>query len=268
MSHHIYPLSHYLLLLLPLFFIIVLSAEINNSTCPSYTCGNVTIRYPFWKMDTESPTQFCGYEGFEIKCSSNGDQQDIPEITLSDDNYYVQWINYDYKSMLLANYDVSSAVPGPKVCPRVNHNISLGTLPLNLSPFSVNISFHFNCSGCPSFATEIPCLDNNGRKSCLVTSTEETEDWDGYSCSEEVVTAVIDELMKKSPNFQVDFGSVLEKGFELQWGGADDCEKCEKSDGRCGNHSTTGHICFCSDGTISKNECGGTFIITTLKFQF
>ncbi|KAI3818860.1 hypothetical protein L1987_12681 [Smallanthus sonchifolius] len=257
-------MSH-LLLLLP-FFLIPLVAESNNSSypnCPTRECGDATISYPFWKMDSDTTTQFCGYQGFGIKCSGNG-RQNISEITLGGDSYYVQWINHECSSILLADSDVSSVVPGPNNCPRVHHGINLQTLPLNFSILNVNLSFHFNCTGFPSFATEIPCMERSEGKSCvhvMNSSTEET-DWDEYSCTDEVVTPVIGEHINGFPNLSTDFGELLRRGFELEWWRVDDCDKCEESGGRCGHHNTTGFVCFCSDGTTSKGDCKGTFVST------
>ncbi|KAI3732151.1 hypothetical protein L1987_63350 [Smallanthus sonchifolius] len=262
-----HPLSF---LLLPLFFI-ALPAQSNNSTyypnCPSYNCGGVTISYPFWNEEIEATTQFCGYEGFQMNCSNNGNQR-IPLITLAGHNYSVQNINYQRRNILLADYSVSLFVPNPNNCPWVRHGINLQTSLFNFSMSNVNISSHYGCNGCPSFATEIPCLDLIGRKSCvhiMNTSTEES-DWDEYSCSQEMATTVLRQNINRFPNLSTQFGRVLEGGFELEWRTTGDCNKCEESNGRCGRHYTTGFICLCSDGTTSKDHCKGT-VIKALKFQ-
>ncbi|KAD7117394.1 hypothetical protein E3N88_04662 [Mikania micrantha] len=163
-----------LLHLLPFFFFTAVPAvaQSNNqygNNCPSYTCGDVNISYPFWKMGTETTNQFCGYQGFGINCSEIGGRN-ISRIDIGNDSYYVRSItsNNNYRSIVLADYDVSSVAPGPpNGCPRVRHNISLGTLPLQFPTSMVNISFHFNCTGHPSFAIEIPCLFRTERNARL-----------------------------------------------------------------------------------------------------
>ncbi|KAF5756376.1 putative wall-associated receptor kinase, galacturonan-binding domain-containing protein [Helianthus annuus] len=259
-----------LLLLLPLFFITML-AQSNNSTypyCPSINCGNVTVSYPFWTINNESLSQFCGYDGFGINCSYNGNQR-IPQISFGGDSYYVQSINYELGTIFLADYDVSPVVVIPNNCPRVRHNINLGTLPLDFTTSSVNLSFHFDCDECPSFATEISCLDRDAGKACLEVMSNSTEekDWDVYSCDQEVVTTVFGSNIDRFPNLSTNFGRVLEKGFGLRWKKMDGCDKCEESEGRCGRSNTTGFVCFCSDGTTSKGGCKGT-IATTLSSVF
>ncbi|KAI3732147.1 hypothetical protein L1987_63345 [Smallanthus sonchifolius] len=245
------------ILLLPFFFIIAISAQYKNSTypnCPSYDCGNVTIRYPFWNTDSGSTTQFCGYEG--INCSDNG-KQNIPKISFGGDSYYVQSIDYELEIVFLVDYDVSPVSTVRDSCPRVRHSINLGTLPFNFSVFSVNLSFHFDCNGCPSFAMEITCLEQNDRKVCLDVMNNGTDEsvWDAYLCDQEVVTTVIGEKMRLVPNLATGFGRVLEEGFELRSWGVDDCDGCEASDGRCGYRDSTGFVCFCMDGTTSKGDC-------------
>ncbi|KAJ0429879.1 putative transcription factor interactor and regulator LIM family [Helianthus annuus] len=261
-----YPHPHSLLL--PIFFIALHAAAqssnpISPHCLPRY-CGDVLISYPFWIIDTESTTQYCGYEGFGINCPAIGDGI-LPEITLGGDLYYVRWINQD--SILLSDSNVSLAVPGPPKpnhCPRVRHGINLQTLPLNFTTSNTNLSFHFNCTRCPSFATEIqmPCFfERNERKACvhvMNTITEEAE----YSCTEKVVTTVVHAHINEFPNLSMQLGDILPKGFELEWSRMDGCEKCEESDGRCGWHNTTGLICFCSDGMNSRGECKGTFVTT------
>ncbi|KAI3818875.1 hypothetical protein L1987_12696 [Smallanthus sonchifolius] len=131
-------MSH-LSLLLPFFFIIAQSAESDDSSqpnCPLYKCGDVAINYTFWKIDSESTAQFCGYPDFGINCT-NIDGRIIPEIDL----FHVQR-TIKYSSILLADRDVFSVGPGANDCPRVRHGINLQTLPLSFLEVNVNLSFH------------------------------------------------------------------------------------------------------------------------------
>ncbi|KAJ0429889.1 putative transcription factor interactor and regulator LIM family [Helianthus annuus] len=263
-----YPHPHsLLLLLLPIFFIALHAAAQSNNPislhCHPRYCGDVLISYPFWIIDNESTTQYCGYQGFGINCPTIGDGI-LPEITLGGDLYYVRLIKQD--SILLSDINVSLAVPGPPKCPRVRHGINLQTLPLDFTTSNANLSFHFNCTRCPSFATEIriPCFfERNERKACvhvMNTITEEAE----YSCTEKVVTTVVREHINEFPNLLTQLGEILPKGFELEWSRTDGCEKCEESDGRCGWHNTTGLICFCSHGMDSRANVK----VPSLQLQF
>ncbi|KAK9052897.1 hypothetical protein SSX86_029527 [Deinandra increscens subsp. villosa] len=236
------------------FFSIALPQSTNSSypNCPSYNCSDITISYPFWRLDRESASQFCGYEGFGINCSAfNG--TDLPSINLGGAPYHVQEINYESSIVSLVDYDVSNVIHVPNDCPRVRHGISLGTLPFSFTSSNVNISFHFNCTGYPSFANAIPCLyDNESRASVNVVDSEmEKFDWSVYSCDEEVVTAVLREAVVVAGSDQgLDYVNGLRRGFELNWRALEECRKCEESKGRCGrNYNSSELTCFCSDGT-------------------
>ncbi|KAI3713670.1 hypothetical protein L1987_72253 [Smallanthus sonchifolius] len=235
----------------------VLSQSINSTypNCPSYNCSNILITYPFWRLDDESPSHFCGYEGFGINCSAIYDTE-LPNINLGGDPYHVQNIYYNTSIISLVEYDLSNIIHVPNDCPRVRHAIDLGTLPFNFSTSNVNISFHFNCTGYPSFANAIPCLYYNEYRASVNVVDSETEsfDWSVYSCDEEVVTKVLREAIFVSETHQgIDYVRGLRRGFELNWWPVEDCRRCEESNGRCGRSNGTGELmCFCSDGT---NQC-------------
>ena len=139
----------------------------------------------------------------------------------------------------------------------------LQSLPLDFSSYNVNLSFHFNCTGVPEFATEIPCLDYGRRKSCVHVMSWEPEDfdWGVYSCGEEVLKTVLNAYSPDRDMIGMEFGGVLSRGFELRWRRAEDCGPCEESNGQCGYDDITAKlICFCSDGRTTTGDCKkGTF---------
>ncbi|KAL4573380.1 hypothetical protein LXL04_020183 [Taraxacum kok-saghyz] len=159
-------------------------------------------------------------------------------------------------SIVLIDDDVSNAV-SIMDCPRVRHNITIGTLPFVFVNQNVNLSFHFNCTGVPDFASEIPCLSSPTNKSCVnrVDSEPQNFNWEEFSCDEEVVTMAFDVFGSES-RLGTEFIGALRAGFELSWWKTEDCEKCEQSRGMCGyNKNTTEFMCFCSDGTATLEHC-------------
>ncbi|KAI3735857.1 hypothetical protein L6452_15378 [Arctium lappa] len=267
MPQHPFSLS-LLLLLLPLlwfylFFIsIAAQSKPTQPTCPSYNpCNGLNISYPFWRID-DNQTQYCGYQGFGINCYTiNGEEH--PIILFDQASYYVETIIHEFASIILVDYDVSPMVPVGNQCPSVRHNIDLQRLPLDFSSYNVNLTFHFNCTGVPEFASEIPCLDSGGRKSCVNVMSSELQDfdWGIYSCGEEVLKTVLNANLPDGDRIGTDFGGVLSRGFELRWRSMEDCGKCEESNGRCAyNDITTKFMCFCSDGSTTTVDCKkGTF---------
>ncbi|KAI3735867.1 hypothetical protein L6452_15388 [Arctium lappa] len=273
----------FLSLLFPLFIssIAAQSNTTNYPTCPSHdSCNGLTISYPFWRMH-DNQTQFCGYQGFGINCSTTINRTDLPIIKLGNNSYFVHEIIYRTTSIILVDYDVSPIViPVPNHCPRVLHNnIDFQSLPFSFTEFNANLSFHINCNGIPDFATKIPCLesDSGRRKSCVNLVRNEPKDfnWSTYSCDEHVVKTVLNnDNLPDGDRLGREYGGVLSRGFELQWRSLEDCGKCEESNGWCGHNSITGEsMCFCSDGRTTTDHCKtkkGTFIMTptSIKFQF
>ncbi|KAJ9550677.1 hypothetical protein OSB04_014722 [Centaurea solstitialis] len=251
--------------LLPLLFpcLFISIAAQSNPTCPSSEfCGEISIKYPFWKIDDDQ-TQHCGYQGFGINCSTiNG--TDHPMMKIGNNSYYVRQIIYDVQRVILVDDYVSPieivSQPNRNSCPTVRDNIDFHSLPLNFTEYNVNLSFHFNCNGIPNFATELPCPESNsgGRKSCVNVMSPETEDfdWSSYSCTEDVVKTVMNNSDLYADRLGREYGLALSRGFELKWGSLETCSKCEKSDGRCGyNNSTQESMCFCRDGRTTTDHC-------------
>ncbi|KAI3780267.1 hypothetical protein L2E82_10240 [Cichorium intybus] len=256
------------LLLFPFFFFISMAAEYNDTNYPScftYNCANINISYPFWRIDSETPTLYCGYEGFGINCSKNG-EEDTPIAYLGGDSYYVPNISYESERIVLVDYDVSAVVPVDD-CPRVRHNIDLGDLPFNFWGQDVNLSCHFNCTRVPAFSREIPCLSTPTNKSYVHSLNEEPPNfnWTEYSCDEAVVTTAM-EVFSSTRAVEMEFRRALMQRFELKWGRTEDCEKCEDSGGRCGyNKITTEVVCFCTGGKTTMGHCNGSGINWRLK---
>ncbi|KAJ9550678.1 hypothetical protein OSB04_014723 [Centaurea solstitialis] len=257
--------------LLPLLFpcLFISIAAQSNPTCPSSEfCGEISIKYPFWKIDDDQ-TQHCGYQGFGINCSTIN-EIDHPVMKIGNNSYYVRQIIYDVRRVILIDDYVFPIEPVsqpnyPNSCPTVRHNIDFHSLPLNFTEYNVNLSFHFNCNGTPNFATEIPCPGSNsgGRKSCVNVMRPETEDfdWSTFSCTEDVVKTVLNHSDLYAGTLGREYGFALGRGFELKWGMLEGCGKCEKSNGRCGyNNSTQESMCFCPDGRTTTDYCNkGTF---------
>ncbi|XP_071717703.1 LEAF RUST 10 DISEASE-RESISTANCEUS RECEPTOR-LIKE PROTEIN KINASE-like 1.2 [Rutidosis leptorrhynchoides] len=250
-------------------------AEANNEThpnCPSYLCSNVNISYPFHKIGAAPANQFCGYQNFGINCSSNNGTE-RPIFYIGQDSYFVENIIYEPPSILLVDYDVSPVVTGPikpSFCPIVQHSINITTLPFEFSQFTLNLSFHFNCTNTkrfPVFAIPIPCLNDtsNNKASCVNIENTDTQDfnWTDYSCEDHVVTTVLRDQSNGPSGLNLglngEYGRALNRGFELVWWRweSEDCDKCEENKGMCGHHNTTGFLCFCLDGTTSKHHCKG-----------
>ncbi|KAL3819950.1 hypothetical protein ACJIZ3_005855 [Penstemon smallii] len=91
-----------ILLILLLFCSVNSIAQINTSSCPSSSCGNIPIRYPFrLKGDPIS----CGYNhpNFVLDCLNNR----TTIFTLNSINYHVQELNYEQFLIRLVTPDLN-----------------------------------------------------------------------------------------------------------------------------------------------------------------
>ncbi|PWA66372.1 protein kinase-like domain-containing protein [Artemisia annua] len=248
------------------FFITTIAAAQTNisafKNCAPSDCKGLNISYPFWKIDDQTRSQYCGYEGLGINCSSSTiSGEDRPMMYFGGNSYYVR--NLTNTSVTLVDDDVFSIFPVQNECSRVKHRIQLERPPLDFMSNTVNLSFHFNCTGViPDFATEIRCLNRGPKRSCVNVMHPGTEnyDWRELACDDEVVTTVLDlELFLSNNLLNTRVIEALGTGFELSWRTTtDDCNKCEESDGACGHNNSTGFMCFCANGTWTRNDCKGT----------
>ncbi|KAM1026491.1 hypothetical protein ACFX2I_039354 [Malus domestica] len=253
------PLDVYLLVSFSLFFLIVKSYGISNTSssssstniCGTYDCGNgLTFRYPFWHGEATTADQYCGYPGFGLTCSADGE----PILTLPTDSYYVKQINYTDSTVHLVDIDVVG-----HTCPRARHNVTLGTLPLNYSHPDLNLSFYFNCTSYPPLVPPIGCLGYGKMQSYVFTVGNETEGFDWFeNCEENVVVPVIKttEITSGFDGLIGGFGGAMNEGFVLDWGMAKDCGSCEANGGFCGyNNTAHNFLCFCKNGTRTNGVC-------------
>lgn len=239
----------------------------NAQRCHTTDCNGVTIRYPFWKKEDgsttngSSPNVYCGYPGFGLGCPANST---YPILTLPPDSYHVRHIDYSARSITLVGIDVEG-----KTCPRVQHNVTIDKLTFHYNKDNENITFYFNCS----FGTSKPPVspitcspEDSGNDSYVVldgTKAAVGFDWTVGQC-EEVVVAAVQETRVSESELVNQFAEVMNAGFVLNWYRAEDCDKCESTDGRCNfNNRTMEFMCYCNDGTIHTNRsasiyCKGT----------
>ena len=97
---------------------------------------------------------------------------------------------------------------------------------------------------------------------------EEANDFDWLeNCEEKVVVTVMEEEINIA-NLSGGFGGAMKKGFILDWPSVRDCGECETHDGLCGYNNAQGEgLCFCKDGSISRDNCKGVFFFGIIVFS-
>jgi len=238
-----------------------------------YTCGSVSIRYPFYSRTgvlLGNTSSYCGYPGLEIQCE---DEQAFLE--LENGNYTVSSIDYDHLTVQLVDPEV---LDGRNGCPRTDHNVTLRSFEWLFYPnTTVDLLFFFNCNflsdlpSQPSESNATTCRFDVGQPSIGLSFVFLEQDvpfrntnwW--QKCGLVIEVPLLKSVLPPDPlNDSAwkngGYGNSLSKGFQLalnQSGKTQACEQCEKSKGQCGYNQTGGFMaCLCSGGHVSAaNNC-------------
>ncbi|XP_047339742.1 LEAF RUST 10 DISEASE-RESISTANCE LOCUS RECEPTOR-LIKE PROTEIN KINASE-like 2.1 [Impatiens glandulifera] len=223
-------------------FFFAAAADSSDASCKPSMCGNVSISYPFWNLESPAVAGagafHCGYPGFGVDCSS--DNRVL--WNLSRASYYVENINYTDYSFRFIDADLN------QTCPRARHNISIENLPLEFTRQNLNVTFYFNCSGLMNQSDDIECMRFNDKKSFVFVKGSQPHDME---CDEVVEVAVVDR----------DFGIAesMNRGFGLNWMHTADCNLCKESDGQCGlnklSNGTQSFSCLCQNNSTNPHSC-------------
>ncbi|KAF8037758.1 hypothetical protein BT93_B0563 [Corymbia citriodora subsp. variegata] len=211
----------------------------------SFVCGNVSIRYPFWKV-SDAPLH-CEYPGLGLICP---DGSNHPTLSLPGHTYFVTDINYDEETLTLVDIDVAD-----QRCPKAHHNLTIGSLPLGYNSADVNLTFFFNCNAPPwvpiPAAQAINCLgsgDNQSYVSVNMSQEEAAGIRKAWGC-EEAVAAAVKQTEVMATN--------MVEGFVLDWAVAKECSACEHSSGRCAFNRAEHVQCYCKDGSTRSDGSTG-----------
>ncbi|KAI4350946.1 hypothetical protein L6164_005348 [Bauhinia variegata] len=219
--------------------VIVVSVNPKFEACTPRSCGNgPTIKYPFWIPHDQD--YFCGYPHFEVSCNNKN-----PILKISNNEYLIKNISYSNSSFLAANIAVYE-----ENCPAPMYNYSFDQTPFTYSSENAIISFFYNCTTEPvDYPTyEVDCAKNVSHYSFAVFHKEALEH-KNYTLNECQFMVNAPVRMNDAVNFtsllRMNYTEILKMGFVLNWT-APDCERCEKSGGRCGFDDYK-FLCFCRD---------------------
>lgn len=259
------------LLFFPLLATLLLLCHHAHAVCEPATCGNLTIKYPFWLSGPDLNRSSlaiaaCGHPSFELWCSRDG------VASLRGSQILVLGIDYTNSSFVAGHKRVADG--GDGVC-RTDFNISSS---LALSPFTISssnraICFLYSCNG-----TEPPEID--GLVNATISNcSKPIYAYLGGSYDRDKPPAIqagnctysyLPVLWPDSPanlTAGANYSPQFKKGFVLEWqkNGFGDCDACNASGGQCryNNDSAAAFACLCSDGELRGTICAGE-----LLFQF
>nr|XP_025620624.1 LEAF RUST 10 DISEASE-RESISTANCE LOCUS RECEPTOR-LIKE PROTEIN KINASE-like 1.2 isoform X5 [Arachis hypogaea] len=235
--------------------------------CEPQTCGNQSIRYPFYIQGKQQP--FCGYPGFAISCA--GDIHGFPTLNLSNTPYIIHQIFYHNESLRVSNAAFSSNTS----CISPTHNLTLPptrTFTFLNQNHNKDILLFFGCN-LSSMPTElmdyrIGCsgASNKTGGSVLALYKDDVNTVTSVSKSCGSGGEVVDAVVEGSEGGMEE---ELRRGFMLNWT-ASDCKLCNSTGGRCGFNSTILTFqCYCTDrihaskcditATGERRECPASF---------
>ncbi|GJN37554.1 hypothetical protein PR202_gb26525 [Eleusine coracana subsp. coracana] len=250
------------LFLLPLLSFLLLFHDTAHAECEPRTCGDLTVKYPFWLGGVNESSSPCGHPAFQVRCSNDGGAASLMGSAIN-----VLRVDYDNNSFVASHSRIAGGNDG--VC-RTDFNISVS---IALSPFKFSsrnraLCFLYNCSGGteprgPEFvnATSVcnspiyaylggnyywdsPPAIATGR--CKYTFFPVLE-------SEEAATMTA-----------ANYPRLLKDGFILEWQtvSVGDCPACVASGGQCRyNNATAAFACLCPDGKLRRtSSCVGESI--------
>ncbi|KAD2805739.1 hypothetical protein E3N88_39116 [Mikania micrantha] len=221
-------------------------------------CGNDEFGYPFWGLNRPD---YCGHPSFQLTCESND-----PMLVLDSVPYRILDIESSTYTITITRNDLWSTL-----CPQILHNTTYNSTLFNGNFSQENVYLYYGCQDNVPGASGAPMADNY-RFTCTVNDTQ----IENYFRPNRV-PPIGNLLMECSNSISVpvnrsldiytesDLRSALRDGFKLQWMvNTDVCDRCVRSNGRCGSNSTSpdGFACFCANGNFSRTcnnsgESGG-----------
>jgi hypothetical protein len=236
-----------------------------------YTCGGVSIKYPFYSRTGAllgNASSYCGYPGLEIQC-----EEGQAFLELQSGNYTISRIDYDDLTVRLVDPEVLDW----RSCPRADHNVTFRNVSWLYYPSTTvdHLLFFINCNflsdlSRPSSSNSTACKFDVGQASTGMSFVFLEQDvpypntnWWRW-CSDVIEVPVLKSgLPSDSRNDPIwkngGYGSSLRDGFQLAWNQSQKlqaCDQCEQSDGQCGYNQTGEFVaCLCSGGRVGHPNC-------------
>jgi len=221
-----------------------------SADCEPATCGNLTLRYPFWLgsgNQTEAP---CGYPAFEVWCGDGGSV-----ASLKGSSIHVLAIDYGNSSFLASHSRVAAGRDG--VCGTdFNMSVSIALSPFTISPRNRALCFLYNCNGTapsgPGFVNATSTCD-----APIYAYLGGAYYWDRPPAiaTGRCALSYIPVLGQEAATMTAaNYSRLLRDGFVLEWeaAGVGDCAACRAGGGRCRYDNAL--RCLCPAGATCTGE--------------
>jgi hypothetical protein len=253
---------HPTLLLLPLVIACLLLQDLATADdCEPATCGNLTLRYPFWLGSGDQTSSPCGYPSFEVRCSDGGSSV----ASLRGSSIHVLSIDYVNNSFIASHTRVAAGDDG--VCRTdFNMSVSIALSPFTISPRNRALCFLYNCTGgkAPTIGPDeyVNATTSNCRGP-IYAYLGGAYYWDKppaiatLGCTFTYIPVLGSEAATMTA---ANYSRLLKGGFVLEWeaSGVGDCAACNASGGQCRYDNTAAAFrCLCPDGRLAGSTCSG-----------
>ncbi|WVZ72177.1 hypothetical protein U9M48_020679 [Paspalum notatum var. saurae] len=222
--------------------------------CEPATCGNLTVRYPFWLGTINQSSSPCGHPAFEILCSDDGSSASLKGSA-------IHVLDVDYSNNSFVASDTRIAVGDDGVC-RADFNMSSS---IALSTFTISsrnraLCFLYSCNGTePLGAGYVNATSNCSAP--VFAYLGGSYNWDNPPaiatgrCTLSYVPVLGPEAAATTA---ANYSRLLKDGFVLEWAAATvgDCSACNASGGQCRyDNAAAALACHCPDGNLQGSTC-------------
>ncbi|CAD6239495.1 unnamed protein product [Miscanthus lutarioriparius] len=227
-------------------------ATTTDSDCPTATCGNLTITYPFTLARRGESS--CGPTAFQLTCNTSASGGAFLATS------YMRVLAIDYGSRSLVAVHVLMAADA--AC-TVIFNVSSAfaiTDRFTISASNRELYIMSRCSGTLPPLGAVPVTNCSGNSSLTFAylgggyGTGRPPANDGR-CELAVFPVLGSEADGAT---SASYRRLIRGGFRLEWERVGDCNACRASGGRCRyDASTAAFACLCSDGILRSSTCDG-----------
>nr|XP_034594440.1 LEAF RUST 10 DISEASE-RESISTANCE LOCUS RECEPTOR-LIKE PROTEIN KINASE-like 2.1 isoform X1 [Setaria viridis]TKW13327.1 hypothetical protein SEVIR_5G092900v2 [Setaria viridis] len=259
-TDRITSLMHPALVLFPLAASLLLLQDHASADCEPATCGNLTLRYPFWLGSGNQTSSPCGHPSFVIWCS---DDRRRSVASLKGSSIHVLSIDYANYSFVASHTRVAAA---DGVCRTdFNMSVSIALTPFTISPRNRALCFLYNCTG--GAAPIGPDEYVNATSSCrapIYAYLGGAYYWDKPPAiaTDGCTYTYFPVLGREAETMTAaNYSQLLKDGFVLEWeaAGIGDCAACNARGGKCRyDKATAAFRCLCPDGrSAAGSTCSG-----------
>jgi hypothetical protein len=225
-----------------------------SADCEPATCGNLTLRYPFWLGSGNQTLSPCGHPAFEVWCNDDGGSV----ASLKGSSIHVLGVDYANNSFVCSHTRIASGDNG--VCSTdFNMSVSIALSPFTISPRNRALCFLSKCDGpAPSGPGFVNATSNCSAP--IYAYLGGTYYWDRPPaiatgrCEYSYIPVLGREAAAMTA---ANYRRLLKDGFLMEWeaAGVGDCAACNASGGQCQyNNTVAAFRCLCPDESLAPTR--------------